>query len=479
MRPLYLTTTLPYVNDKAHIGHALEFIEADCYARFARLLGRNVFFNTGTDEHGQKIYTKALEAGVTPQEYVDGYAEKFKSLMGALSIDHTRFIRTTDPDHIVAAQEFWKRCDAAGDVYKRAYAVKYCVGCEMQKTDSELENGKCPLHPNLTVETIEEENYFFRFSKYQEQLVAYLSREGVIVPESRRLEALAFVNAGLEDFSISRLKEKMSWGIPVPGDDAQVMYVWFDALVNYVSTLGWPDSEGFTRFWNEGDVIQFAGKDQIRMQSLMWQAMLMSANIKQSDVVFYHGFLNSNGQKMSKSLGNVIDPVEVLREYGVEALRFFMLAEAHPYEDSDITDERLKTAYNAYLANGIGNLTARIMKMATAYEIAWDALLLPSVEEVIAGAEKYKDAFLRFRFDEAFNGIRDLIAQADGFIQEHEPFKKIKVDPDAARRDVGSLVETLWRISALLTPFMPATATKIQTSITSRTMPETLFARKD
>ena len=479
MRPLYLTTTLPYVNDKPHLGHALEFIEADCYARFARLLGRDVFFNTGTDEHGQKIYMKAVEAGVTPQEYVDGYAEKFKALMGLLSIGHTRFIRTTDPDHIVAAQEFWKRCDVAGDIYKRAYAVKYCVGCEMQKTDSELENGKCPLHQNLTVETIEEENYFFRFSKYQEQLVTYLSREGVIVPESRRLEALAFVNAGLEDFSISRLKEKMSWGIPVPGDDAQVMYVWFDALVNYVSTLGWPDAEGFTRFWDEGDVLQFAGKDQIRMQSLMWQAMLMSANIKQSDVVFYHGFLNSNGQKMSKSLGNVIDPMEVLREYGVEALRFFMLAEAHAYEDSDITDERLKTAYNAYLANGIGNLTARIMKMATSYDIMWDVLTLPSTEEVIGSAEKYKDALGRFRFDEAFGVIRELITQADSFIQEHEPFKKIKVDPDTARRDVASLVETLWHISALLAPFMPETSTKIQTAITSRTMPEILFARKD
>ena len=353
MRPLYLTTTLPYVNDKPHLGHALEFIEADCYARFARILGRDVFFNTGTDEHGQKIYAKAVEAGVSVQDYVDGYAEKFKSLMTTLNIEHTRFIRTTDADHITAAQEFWRRCDTAGDIYKKNYSVKYCVGCEMQKTDSELEHGKCPLHSNLEIEVIEEENYFFRFSKYQEKLVEYLSKEGVIVPESRRLEALAFVNAGLEDFSVSRLKEKMAWGIPVPNDDAHVMYVWFDALVNYVSTLGWPDSEGFKKFWEEGDVLQFAGKDQIRMQSLMWQAMLMSANVKKTDVVFYHGFLTSDGQKMSKSLGNVIDPLDLLETYGVEALRFFMLAEAHSYEDSDITNERLKTAYNAYLANGI------------------------------------------------------------------------------------------------------------------------------
>ena len=479
MRPLYLTTTLPYVNDKPHLGHALEFIEADCFTRYARILGREVFFNTGTDEHGQKIYAKALEANVEPQVYVDGFAEKFKSLMSQLNIDYTRFIRTTDTDHIVAAQEFWKRCDASGDIYKKNYSVKYCVGCEMQKTDSELDHGKCPLHPNLEIEAIEEENYFFRFSKYQKPLEDYLSREGVIVPESRRHEALAFVVSGLEDFSISRLTEKMSWGIPVPGDQTQVMYVWFDALANYVSTLGWPDAEGFKKFWAEGDVIQFAGKDQVRMQSLMWQAMLMSANIKTTDVVFYHGFLNSGGQKMSKSLGNVIDPVELLEEYGTEALRFFMLAEAHPYEDSDITQERLKLAYNAHLANGIGNLTSRVMKMATSYDIAWDALLLPATEEILAGAEAYKDALNRFRFDEAFAVIRDGIAEADGFIEREEPFKKIKIDADAARRDVAGLVESVWKMSALLTPFMPMTAEKIQSAIKTRTMPESLFARKD
>ena len=215
------------------------------------------------------------------------------------------------------------------------------------------------------------------------------------------------------------------------------------------------------------------------MQSLMWQAMLMSAHVKTTDAVFYHGFLNSNGQKMSKSLGNVVDPVALLETYGVEALRFFMLAEAHPYEDSDITRERLTTAYNAYLANGVGNLTSRVMKMATSYDIGWDGLTLPTTEKIIADAKGYTDAFNRYRFDEAFGVIREHIAQADGFIQEHEPFKKIKVDADTARRDVASLVETLWHIAAFLTPFMPGTAEKIQHAITSHTMPETLFARKD
>ncbi len=481
MRPLYLTTTLPYVNDKAHIGHALEFIEADAYARFARLCGRDVFFNTGTDEHGIKIYRKALEAGKDTQAYVDEYSGKFKDLMKTLGIEYTRFIRTTDADHITAAQEFWKQCERAGDIYKKTYAVKYCVGCEMQKTDSEIEHGKCPIHPNLELEILEEENYFFRFSKYQDRLVAYLSETGVIVPEFRRLEALAFVEAGLEDFSISRLKETMPWGIPVPGDDAHVMYVWFDALVNYISTLGWPEGALYSKFWEDGEVLQFAGKDQIRMQSLMWQAMLMSADVKTTDTVFYHGFLTSDGQKMSKSLGNVIDPVDVVERYGVDAFRFFMLSEAHPYEDSDITEERLKISYNAHLANGLGNLVARVMKMATTYDIAWDTLNLPTGEELVGttGCESYRTAFEHFRFDDAFAVVREHIASADTYIQETEPFKTIKVNEAKAKADVVHLVETLWQIALLAYPFMPTTSETIQTAIRSRTLPTNLFARKE
>ncbi len=481
MRPLYITTTLPYVNDKPHLGHALEFIEADAYARFARLCGRDVFFNTGTDEHGVKIYRKAIEAGKDTQEYVDEYAGKFKALMETLHIDYTRFIRTTDADHVTAAQEFWRQCERAGDIYKKTYAVKYCVGCEMQKTDSEIEHGKCPIHPNLELEILEEENYFFRFSKYQDHLLAYLSEEGVIIPDSRRLEARAFVEAGLEDFSISRLKEVMPWGIPVPDDADHVMYVWFDALVNYVSTLGWPDGALFLKFWEDGEVMQFAGKDQIRMQSLMWQAMLMSADVKTTDTVFYHGFLTSAGQKMSKSFGNVIDPVEIAEEYGAEALRFFMLFEAHPYEDSDITEMRLRASYNAHLANGLGNLVARVMKMATTYEIAWDTLQLPEGEAVFMAPEleTYRKAFERFRFDDAFVVVRDYIADADAYIQETEPFKTIKVHEAKARADVMYLVETLWRVALLLSPFMPTTSQTIQTAIRSRILPTNLFARKE
>jgi len=247
----YITTTLPYVNAKPHLGFALEIIQADVLARWQRSLGKEVFFNTGTDEHGLKIYQKAAELGKTPQEYCDESAEHFKALKEKLDLSFDNFIRTTDAHHIAAAQEFWKRCDANGDIYKKVYKAKYCVGCELEVTDSQLVNGRCPIHPNKDVETIEEENYFFRFSKYQQPLLDfYNANPDFVIPEGRFNEIKSFVAGGLQDFSISRVKEKMPWGIAVPGDEGQVMYVWFDALVNYISCLNWPDDEKrFTEFW--------------------------------------------------------------------------------------------------------------------------------------------------------------------------------------------------------------------------------------
>ncbi len=263
MAKAYITTTLPYVNAEPHIGFALEIIQADAWARQRRLLGDEVFFNTGTDEHGQKIYQKALEARKDPQAYTDEYAATFSKLKDALNLSYDAFIRTTDPAHKAAAQEFWRRCAAQGDIYKKKYATKYCVGCELEKTDSELDHGKCPVHPNLDVQIVDEENYFFRLSKYAEQLKKrFVEDESFIVPRFRANEMLALIDSGLQDFSISRLKSKMAWGVPVPDDPEHVMYVWFDALVNYISTLGWPsDEQKFSEFWPG---VQVAGKDNIR-----------------------------------------------------------------------------------------------------------------------------------------------------------------------------------------------------------------------
>ncbi|MFC1721155.1 methionine--tRNA ligase, partial [Patescibacteria group bacterium] len=363
MKNFYLTTTLPYVNADPHIGFALEIVHADIIARYRRLLGEEVFFNFGTDEHGQKVYQEALKAGKTPQEYVDGYAAKFDELKKALNLSYNNFIRTTDPCHIAAAQEFWKKCDANGDIYKKQYKAKYCVGCELEKTDSELVDGCCPLHPGKELEIREEENYFFKFSKYQDKLLElYKSNPDFVLPDFRFNEIKRFVEGGLQDFSISRLKDKMPWGVPVPGDDEHVMYVWFDALVNYVSAIGWPDDmEKFEKWW---PVVQVAGKDNLRQQSAMWQAMLMSVDLPTSKQVVIHGFVTSDGKKMSKSVGNVINPFDIVNEYGTDALRYYIAREFSPFEDSDITMEKFNVAYNANLANGIGNLASRIMKMA-------------------------------------------------------------------------------------------------------------------
>ena len=362
MNKFYITTTLPYVNAAPHLGHAMEIVQADVIARYNRIIGKEVVFNTGTDEHGLKIYQAARNLKKDPQAFVDEYAAKFESLKLALNLSYTNFIRTTNPGHKKAAQEFWKRCFKKGDIYKQNYEIKYCIGCELEKTDSDLEDNKCPIHPTQKLEIREEENYFFKWSKYQKALLRlYENNPHFVVPKSKFSEIKQFVSGGLKDFSISRLKKKMPWGVPVPNDPDHVMYVWFDALVNYISTIGWPnDEQRFKEFWPG---VQVAGKDNLRQQSAMWQAMLMSAKLQSSKQILIHGFINSRGQKMSKSLGNVIDPFGLVKKYGTDAVRFFILYDLHPFEDSDVTPERIQESYTANLCNGLGNLVARVAKL--------------------------------------------------------------------------------------------------------------------
>lgn len=486
-----LTTTLPYVNADAHIGHALEFVQADIVARYHRLLGDDVFFNTGTDEHGQKIYQKAQEAGQDPQTYVDGYAARFELLKEKLNLSYDAFIRTTDAKHVAAAQEFWKRCDANGDIYKKEYSVKYCVGCELEKTDSELEDGKCPVHPTTPIELREEENYFFRFSKYQEPLLKlYAERPDFVVPAHRLNEIRSFVERGLQDFSISRVKEKMPWGIPVPGDDTQVMYVWFDALVNYLSTLDWPD-EKYQDWWPS---IQFAGKDNLRQQSAMWQAMLMSAGIEPSKQIVIHGFITSGGQKMSKSVGNVISPMDIVEVYGTDALRYYLARHVTPFEDSDMTMERFHEVYTANLVNGLGNLVARVMKLAETYlEKPVDVPDVSLQDDKGVGLAHLEDTFeFQKTLDLIWDGIGQIdwvihttqsfgIGQIDSFIHTTQPFKKIKSgipgEVAEAREHIAWLVTQLWYIAHSIEPFMPGTAEKIKTIVRANKKPDSLFPR--
>ena len=359
----YITTTAPYVNAKPHIGFALEIVQADVLARFKREQGYEVAFGFGTDEHGLKIYRKALEEKKGPQIYCDEYAKKFDNLKTVLNVTYTHFIRTTDPKHIQATQEFWKRCYKKGDIYKKNYRIKYCVGCELEKTDSELENNSCPLHPNLKIEVYDEENYFFRFSKYEKKLLElYEKVPEFVIPNHRLKEIKTFVEKGLVDFSISRLKNKMPWGVAVPDDSNQVMYVWFDALIFYISNIGWPNNQKeFNQWW---PVVQVAGKDNLRQQTAIWQAMLMSAGLKNSKQIMIHGFITANGQKMSKSLGNVIDPFKLVKKYGSDVVRYYLLREIPTFDDGDYSDQRMLEIYNSELANELGNLVSRLTTLA-------------------------------------------------------------------------------------------------------------------
>ncbi len=476
----YLTTTLPYVNADPHIGFALELVQADIIARWRSLLGDEVFFNTGVDEHGLKIYRKAQEEGKDPQKYVDEYAAKFRTLKERLNLyPGLHFIRTSDAHHVSAAQEFWRRCAATGDIYKKNYQVKYCVGCELEKTESELVNGKCPIHPNLEIEFIEEENYFFRWSKYQQALLdMYEARPDFVVPSFRFNEIKIFVERGLEDFSISRLASKMPWGVPVPDDPSQVMYVWFDALINYISTLGWPeDTANFEKFWgpkNGPNALQMAGKDQIRQQAAMWQAMLMSAGLPPTKQIVIHGFINVGGQKMSKSLGNVIDPLAIVDEYGADALRYYLARHINPFEDSDFTMEKFKEAYNADLANGLGNLAARIMALAEAHLPA--PIAHPEPEGF---ASEYANALNAYEYNRALDIVWGRIQELDQRITDTKPFKTVKDDPEKGRAQIAELATDLYSMARMLNPFMPEANAIIKAAVLANKKPKNLFPRKE
>lgn len=452
-----LTTTLPYVNSDPHIGFALEIIQADVMARYYQQQGKEVFFNTGTDEHGLKIFRAAQAAGQDPQTYVDEYAAKFGNLKKALNLSYNSFIRTTNPDHIVAAQEFWKRCDAAGDIYKKNYQIQYCVGCELEKTSSELnEQGRCTIHPNLEIEVIDEENYFFKFSKYQDALLKlYDEHPQFVVPEHRLKEIRNFVKGGLEDFSISRLKEKMAWGVPVPGDETQVMYVWFDALINYISCLGWPDKK-YSQWWPS---IQFAGKDNLRQQAAMWQAMLLSAAIEPSKQIVIHGFITSDGKKISKSLGNVVDPFALVEKYGTDAVRYYLLRHVSPFEDSDFTMERFADAYTADLANGLGNLVSRVSNMLEKFaDGTFSRKTVLSESQLV----RWQRALESYRFDQALEIAGQHIEAANQLIDEKAPWKMAK---EGTSEELIALLEDLanrvLNINILIKPFLPETADAI------------------
>jgi methionyl-tRNA synthetase len=470
----YITSPIFYPNAKLHMGHAYTMTLCDVIARAQKLQGKEVYFLTGADENTGKILKVIEEQGQTVEEYLNQITINFKDLYSKLGISYDQFIKTSDKEkHWPGAQAVWKKLVDAGDIYKAAYTGLYCVGCETFYTEKDLVDGSCPVH--LTVpEKIEEENYFFKLSKYTGVIKEKIqSNELLILPQTRKNEILALLERGLEDVSFSRPLKNVPHGIPVPGDDSQVIYVWCDALVNYISALGYGrDDELFQTFWPAS--VHVIGKDILRFHAAIWPAMLISAGIPLPKSLLVHGLITSGGHKMSKSLGNVIDPYELIEKYGHEAVRYYLAREVSPFEDGDMTKERFKESYNANLANGIGNLTSRIMKMAQ------DNLEAPVAIAEWEDMSEYFAFYTTYEISKAADYVWNKIAELDKYIQDNQPFKVVKTDKEKGQKMIADLVVGLYSVARMLNPILPETSIKIKELIKANKTPETpLFIRKD
>jgi len=489
-KKFYITTSVPYMNASLHIGHAYEFVLTDVLARYHRFIGDNTFFLTGSDEHGDKIVRAAQKENLGPQAFVNKNVENAQELLKKLRISNDMYIRTSDQEHHwPGATKLWYALERAGDVYKGTYKGLYCVGCEAFITEKELVGGKCPLHDALP-EQIEEENYFFKLSKYAPEIKRLLeSGELKITPHTRANEIIALVSAAtgeneLGDVSISRPERAIPWGIPVPNDPGQLMYVWCDALSNYISAIGYGSSNetNFKTLWPAD--VQVIGKDILRFHALLWPAFLLSAKLPLPKELFVHGFITSEGKKMSKSVGNVLSAEEFIDEYGAEALRYYFAREISPTEDGDLTREKFKEVYNANLANGLGNLISRTLKMSESYfggVVAGDASRVPAIRTKIISLEndgdvsglnipylvtndilpRYHKHMAQGEINKGADVIWELIGHLDQFVTDYEPFKLVKTDKEAAQAVIWGLLYGLREIGQMLTPIMPDTAQRI------------------
>lgn len=457
-KKFYITTAIYYVNSPPHLGNSLEMIQADVISRYHRILEDEVFFLTGTDEHGQKIFKAAEKAGKNPEDFADEISSKFKQLGKELNLSNDDFIRTTDQKrHWPVVQAVWKKLVESGDVYKKKYQGLYCVGCEAFITKKDLVEGKCKLHLKEP-EKVEEENYFFKLSKYSKKIKELIEKDEIkIIPEERKNEMLSFIEQGLEDISFSRPRKDLKWGIPVPGDDSQTIYVWADALTNYISALDYPNGKNFKKFWPAD--VHFLGKDILRFHSIIWPAMLLSLKLPLFKKIFVHGFVTSDGQKMSKSLGNVVDPFELIEKYGADAVRYFLLREISPTQDGDFTYEKFKERYNADLANGVGNLINRVL---TLIEKRFDGKIPKSSigipESLVEKIKNYEKLLDDLKLDQALKEIMSICSDLDNRIDKEQIYK---ADSMVLSDALYVFAETIRIWAWLIFPFLPEVADKI------------------
>ena len=477
MSKYYVTTSIPYVNADPHIGFALELLYADVLARYARSGGNEVIFSTGTDEHGGKIAEKAREQGKTVKQYADEVSAKFKDLTRTLEVSNNRFIRTTDPGHEQRAQEIWKRLKK--DIYKGRYEGWYCTGDEAFFTETEVKanKGVCPAH-NRPYEKIKEENYFFKLSAYNDKIKqAIISQQFQVLPKTRRNEILAVLEQGLEDISVSRPKDKIDWGIPVPGDNTQVMYVWFEALMNYITVLGYPEHDDFKQYWPAN--AQVIGKDIIRFHAAIWPAMLLSLGLPLPKQLYVHGFVTADGKKMSKTLGNVINPSEVVKTYGVDAFRYYMLRHIPSNNDGDFSWQKFNDAYNNELANELGNLVSRSIAMSIKYLNGIVSHVPPPEHDT----SLYTEALSHCRFDRALDAVWEQIRSLNQYIDEEKPWEVAKTgDLDHLNEVIGYIISSVGEIADLLEPFLPMTSSRIKQAINEghiQPMENTLFPKHE
>ncbi|CAO5230780.1 methionine--tRNA ligase [Frankia sp. AgKG'84/4] len=474
----FVTTAIPYVNGKPHVGHALELVETDAYARHLRARGDEVRFQTGTDDNALKNVQSAEAEGITPVEYVDRVAARFVSLREPLGLSFDDFIKTsTDPRHRPGVEKLWGACAERGDFYRKSYAGLYCVGCELFYQPDELVDGRCPEHGTVP-DLVEESNWFFRLSRYSDQLHELISTDRLrIEPATRKREVLSFIEAGLEDFSASRsMTRARGWGIPVPGDPDQVIYVWFDALGNYITAPGYgTDDASFQHWWNDSDArVHVIGKGIIRFHAVYWPAMLLSAGVRLPDTIFVHEYLTADGLKISKSAGNAEDPGDIVAAYNTDALRWWMLRDVARSGDTDYTTERLITRANEDLANNIGNLVNRTVSMVRRYRdgeipaLAADNPAAAALRAVREQAAATIDAMVTtFDFRRAAEVITVIGNEGNRYVEAAKPWELAKAErkegagPDALDAVLAELVATCRELAAHLLPFLPDAAPRI------------------